>query len=60
MVRAPGEGGRYNVEPPFPVREVEVKLCELLLPPVVAGAHVLEFEWEKEWSVVGTDGDRAA
>ena len=60
MVRAPGEGVRYNVEPPFPVREVKVELGELLLPPVVAGAHEFELEWEKEWSVVGTDGDRAA
>ena len=58
MVGAARQCVWYRVESPFPVREGEVELVELFVPPVVAGLHELKPERVKKWSVVSADINR--
>jgi hypothetical protein len=60
VVRAPRERVRYGVKSAFPVGDVEVKLLELLLPPVMARLHELQSEGIEEGSVVSPDSNRLA
>jgi hypothetical protein len=58
VVRAARKRVGYSVKSALPVGQLEVKLVQLLLPPVMARLHEFEPEGVKKRSVVSTDCDR--